>query len=168
MIDPTIKIEVIIAATAVFISVISLFVAIWTLRTQQKHNRLSVKPIAHLSYGDYLDQIFVEFKNRGIGPLLVDRFRVYRNGQEYNELVCAVDNLPEEVVWDTFTGPLDGAVLTPNQSFSLVKISFKTDQHELRDAIRKSLSTAEIVIYYKSIYEEQQPIKRKSLSWFAR
>jgi len=59
--------EVVIAISAVVVSVVSLFVAVSTLSTQRKHNKLSLKPIAHFSKGDYDDLVFVSVKTMVLG-----------------------------------------------------------------------------------------------------
>lgn len=56
------KSELIVSFCAMVTSIISLFIAYKAQVNQQKHNQLSVKPLAEFLIGDYEDVIF--FKNK--------------------------------------------------------------------------------------------------------
>lgn len=160
--------EIIVATCAVAISVISLIVALWSLAIQRKHNRLSVKPIAHLSYGDYIDCIFVELVNKGLGPLMVDNFHVVKDKNLFDTLVESIGPLPEKVVWDTFTGSLNGGTVSQDKKSILIKITLTKEQESVRQAIRKSLSETEIIANYRNIYNDIQPVRKETLTFFSR
>ena len=57
------KSELIVSFCAMITSVISLFIAYKAQVHQQKHNQLSVKPLAEFLIGDYEDVIFIKIKN---------------------------------------------------------------------------------------------------------
>lgn len=158
----------IIALSAVVISLISLFVAVRALNTQRKHYKLSVKPIAHFSKGDYKNQIFVKVKNYGLGPLIIKEFNVSKEKCSFKRLIDSFDGLASHITWDTFTDDITGRVLAPQNEFTLIKASFTPDQDDIRKAIRESLSKTTLSIKYKCIYDEVQPEVREKLEWFSR
>ncbi len=51
--------------------VIALIFTAISLQVQRKHNKLSVKPIAIISAGDYQDELAVHVQNKGTGPLII-------------------------------------------------------------------------------------------------
>lgn len=160
--------ELVIALSAVLVSVISLFVGVSTLSTQRRHNKLSLRPIAHFSKGDYDDLIFISLKNNGVGPLIIDEFSVVNRGGVFKRLIDSFGCLAVEVVWDGFADNIDGRVLAPGDEFVLVKVSFDSSQRDLRALIRSTLATTVLLLAYRSIYEEMQPPITFRLEWFAR
>ena len=158
--------ELIVAISAVVISIISLVVARNALHAQREHNILSVKPIAHFSRGDYEDCIFVKIKNYGLGPLLVDSFDVKKDQNNYKTIVDSLEGLASEITWDTFTDSIDGRVLAPNQEFVLLKVTFDKDRVDVINNIRKSLAKTTLSIKYNNIYDKTLPVKTEELKWF--
>jgi len=43
---------------------------------QRKHNRLSVRPLAYIMFGDWEDEIFVKVVNNGTGPMIIESITV--------------------------------------------------------------------------------------------
>jgi hypothetical protein len=160
--------EVIVAACAAAISLISLAVAVKALKAQREHNYLSVRPIAHFSRGDYEDCLFVKLKNYGAGPLLIENFTVQSAQSTHKRLIDAFAGLAEKVTWDTFTDTLDGRALAPNKEFVLVKATFDHSQEDIKAMIRAALAKMTLHVSYKDIYGRSQPAVTESLSWFAR
>ena len=160
--------ELVIAISAIAVSLISLCVAIKALSAQKTHNKLSVKPIAHFSKGDYEDQIFVRLKNYGMGPLKVTQFDVAREKSKFKRLIDSFDGLASQITWDTFTDDIEGRVLAPQKEFTLIQASFNPEQSDMRNAIRNSLAQTTLTVNYKCIYDESQPEAQEKLDWFGR
>lgn len=55
----------VLAAVAVVLSLISLYLSHAALRHQREHNRLTVRPLAYVVVGDYENQLFVKLRNNG-------------------------------------------------------------------------------------------------------
>lgn len=160
--------QFIIAMSAIIISIISLFVAVWSLYSQKKHNQLSVKPIAHFSKGDYENQIFVRIKNYGLGPLIINKFEITRDNQLFKRLIDSFDEIDTPFVWDTFTDDIEGRVLAPQKEFTLIQGSFEPEQNYIREEIRSLLSKTTLTIHYKCVYDKEQPSVTEQLDWFSR
>ncbi len=160
--------EIIIAVSAVAISIISLFVAINALKSQEIHNKLAVKPIAHFSKGDYENKIFIKLKNYGMGPLIINKFYIKKDKSSFKRLIDSFDGVAPNIVWDTFTDDIEGRVLAPQTEFTLIEVQFSNEDAEIRQAIRESLSKTTLSIKYSSIYDEVQPRVKEKLDWFSR
>lgn len=160
--------EVIVAACAAIISLVSLAVAIKALKAQREHNYLSVRPIAHFSRGDYEDCVFVKIKNYGAGPMLIDNFTVQSAQSTHKRMIDAFSGLAEELTWDTFTDTIDGRALAPNTEFVLIKATFDHTQNSIKARVRASLAKMTLQLSYKDIYGRTQPTVTEPLSWFAR
>lgn len=162
------NVEVIIAACAATISLISLAVAVKALKAQREHNYLSVRPIAHFSRGDYEDCVFVKIKNYGAGPLLISSFTVESSQSTHKRMIDAFAGLAEELTWDTFTDTIDGRTLAPNAEFVLVKATFDHAQGDVKARVRAALAKMTLRLSYKDIYDRPQPTVTESLVWFSR
>ncbi|GAB3277347.1 hypothetical protein GCM10027297_13500 [Parahaliea aestuarii] len=160
--------QTITAISAVVISLISLFVAIRTLSAQKKHNKLSVKPIAHFSKGDYENHIFVRLKNYGMGPLIITKFEISKDKSSFKRLIDSFNGAASKITWETFADDIEGRVLAPQKEFTLIQASFTSDQENIRQAIRQSLAKTTLTVGYRCIYEEDQPQVQEKLEWFAR
>jgi hypothetical protein len=71
--------DTIIALCALLVSVVSILLGYFSLKSQQKHDRLSVKPIGKISYITSANSAEIEIRNDGTGPMLVSNIKVYEN-----------------------------------------------------------------------------------------
>jgi hypothetical protein len=165
------QINAIAAICAVIVSFLSILLTVWTLRQQRKHNFLSLAPIASIPISDYEDDIAVNIKNTGVGPLIVQTFRVTDGKTEKDNVISWMPTLPGNLCWSTFYDCLDGLCIPPGEGVILLRLkgdaSNKTFQ-EARDKIRKALSTLIVTLKYKDIYNRKMTPKRQDLSWFGR
>src|SRR5580693_6166347 len=67
------------AVAALFVSTVSIILAVFNMTTQRTHNRKSLMPIAHVRLGDYENRLFVQLHNDGIGPMLIDSIVVSKS-----------------------------------------------------------------------------------------
>lgn len=160
--------ELVIAFSAMFISLISLGVAICTLRTQRKHNQLSLRPVAYISKGDYENNIFVRLNNYGSGPMFIDSFTIQNKIGEFKLLVDSFGDIAGKITWDHFMGSLDGRVLAPGKEFTLIECSFDQNNIDVRDEIRSYLASTILKLDYKCTYEVKQKTLLEELTWFGR
>src|SRR2546430_4757052 len=59
------------AFLALLVSAISVGISVWAVRTQRKHNELSVRPLAEITVADHESSVRVKLRNHGIGPMIV-------------------------------------------------------------------------------------------------
>jgi hypothetical protein len=161
----------VIPAAAVVISLIALFVSLWSLRTQRRHNRKSVRPAGHVQLLDSLQGLHVRIVNKGCGPMLINEFTAVRDKIAKHNIV---NHLPENIL-DGFnhqfhTEP-EGYWLVPGDELMLLSLNGDhTDQVyvKVRENVRSILSGIIVNLTFCDVYDEKHPVFEKSLSWFKR
>jgi len=68
-----------IAFCALFVSVLSIALTIITLWIQRKHDRLSVKPIAHIHVNNLRGELSIRVNNSGLGPMIIKSVETFRS-----------------------------------------------------------------------------------------
>ena len=152
--------------------IIALIFTAISLQVQRKHNRLSVKPIAIISAGDYQDELAVHVQNKGTGPLIIKELSFTdENGKTKKAIIDFFGSDFKGVVWSTFVADIDGWAILPNETKTLIKLngdSTDKDFVRVRDKVRKVLAQIQVELLYQDIYENNMPKKVRKLDWFAR
>ncbi|ELP5715284.1 hypothetical protein H4F75_10275 [Enterobacter asburiae] len=162
------KSELIVSFCAMITSVISLFIAYKAQVHQQKHNQLSVKPLAEFLIGDYEDVIFIKIKNQGTGPLIVKEFLTQDSSNSYDRIMDAISEIKLNILWERFTDNIDGRIIAVDKELILLQASFEASEKRLQKIIRSELSLLELNLTYNDIYGIEQPKLAKKLDWFSR
>jgi hypothetical protein len=156
----------------VIIGIIALLFTAISLQVQRKHNRLSIKPIAIISVGDYENQLAVYLQNKGTGPLIIENLSIaLDNDRKEKAIIDFFDSNFKNVVWSTYVANIDGWAILPGESRTLIKLDGNpTDENFIciRDNIRKVLASLQVELQYKDIYENRMPKKIRKLDFFAR
>ena len=159
------------AICALIVSFLSILLTVWTARQQRKHNHLSIKPIAAISFGDYENSISVTIKNKGVGPLLVDCFRVTKGKVEKDSLILWMPSLPAGLCWTNYVPSIDGTCIA--QGGEIVALQLDGDMTDstftsARDQVRNALSQLTATVDYHDIYGHKIKPTKRDLSWFGR
>ncbi|MFM9888490.1 MAG: hypothetical protein ACKVQT_36155 [Burkholderiales bacterium] len=161
-----------IAATfAVVVSGIAVCVSYLTLKHQQRHNVLSVRPIPIVTVADYEDAIRVKVRNHGSGPMLVKRVQVVDGTSVKESLVEWMPDLPDNILWGNFVGPVSDRSLLPGSEMVLLELNGDHEDkafRSVRDTVRKALAPLTVVVTYTDIYESSLDPYMKDLTWFGR
>ena len=100
------------AIAALFVSIISIVIAVVNMGIQRAHNRKSVLPIANLSFGDYESAIFVRLQNVGVGPMIVESLVVARRDKNDEStgkaIIDFMPELPSGHDWSHFVHDIAG------------------------------------------------------------
>ena len=149
------------ALAAVIISII-------TYRSQIKHNKNSVKPIIDISVGDYVNDLFVKVKNKGVGPATIQSIHCLRTSDGLHQDEAALINYFSDYpfVWTTFANDIKDRTISPGGEMTLLEA--QSDDEETLDEIRNRLKDIEIEIEYVNIYNDRMPMRKRDLSWFGR
>ncbi len=156
---------------AIFVGFLSVILTALILRTNRRHNQLSVKPLGELHEADYEGRLCVSIRNKGNGPLIIKAIRAEKKGMSKSDLLNWMPNLPEGISWSDFNTNLEGSSLMPSESVPLLEFSLNINnklETDTRDLIRKSLAEITMEIDYIDIYNNKFSIPPKLLSWFAR
>jgi hypothetical protein len=160
------------AIAALFVSVVSIIIAIVNMTMQRAHNKKSVLPIGHISLGDYENQISVRVRNDGVGPMIIERVMVTGEGERTASAVMDfMPELPSGYLWRSFVGDISGRAIPAEGN--IILISLEGDQDDkgfiaARRMTREALSRLSIKVNYRNIYGETMPPASRSLSWFGR
>lgn len=158
---------------ALVISVVSVYFARSSLKHQEEHNRLSVRPLCYVTLGDYEHRLFVKLRNNGTGPLLLESVRIKGAEDEMAPLIRAMPDLPPNCDWVDFVEDIEGRSISPGDELMLLELSAENcDPTEAfpqpRDLIRKQLGKLEVHVHYTDIYGSSLPEAVRSLIWFHR
>jgi hypothetical protein len=75
------------------------------------------------------------------------------------------------VYWSTFYENLDGLCIPPGEEVVLLQLQGdENNKHfrEARDSTRRALSSLNVTVKYKDIYNRKMSPKTRDLSWFGR
>ena len=137
-----------------------------------KHNKLSVKPIAIITVADYESRISVYLQNRGTGPLIIKKLLFSdKSGREERSLIKFFGEEFNDVEWSTFMENIDGWAILPGKYENLLELEGNpTDKVfiAIRNRVREKLAPIHVELHYQDIYEKDMPIKTRSLDFFAR
>jgi hypothetical protein len=159
------------AVAALFVSLLSIVLTVASLWWQRQHNYFSVRPIGGIPIADYEDRIAVHIKNTGIGPLIIDKFRVSDGMTVETSLISLMPSLPQGMLWNTFLESLEGTCVPPGDRLKLLELSGDPSAQafaDARDDCRRRLSQLTVELWYKDIYGRRMPVAARSLDWFGR
>jgi hypothetical protein len=161
------------AVAALFVSAVSIVLAIFNMTTQRTHNRKSLMPIAHVRLGDYENRIFVRLHNDGIGPMVISRVIVSKPGSKAKKqasLIAFMPDLPAGILWTTSVADLAGWALAADKDITLLMLEGDPADPKFvsaRQSIRQALSELKIEVKYHDIYGTRMPRAVRDLQWFA-
>ncbi|MBL8355472.1 MAG: hypothetical protein JNM01_11635 [Delftia acidovorans] len=161
----------IVACGALIVSVVSVAISIWAVRSERKHNALSVRPLAEISVVDYEDCIRVKLVNHGVGPMLIKGITVSDGKNSLPSLILWMPDLPGEREWNFFVGDIAGRALAPKSEIILVELTEDDEEEDFaacRDAVRSALAPLTAVVEYTDVFNKVMPNHTRSLAWFGR
>jgi hypothetical protein len=159
------------AFLALFVSAISVWISIWSARTQRKHNELSVRPLAEVTVADYENSLRVKLRNNGTGPMIISAITVSDGTSAKDCLVDWMPDLPGDRPWNNFTHALRHRTLQSGAEIVLLELTENEDERDYpncRDLVRKALAPLTVNVEYADIYESVMHPCKKPLSWFGR
>lgn len=159
------------AALAVLVSVCALRVSHLTLKNQQRHNILSVRPIPIVTVLDREDSLRVKIRNHGSGPMLILQVRVTHGVSGRESLVEWMPALLDGERWTDFAGPISDRSLRPGSEIILLQLDGEQENGAFarrRSDVRAALAPLQVAVEYTDIYESTFEKYVKELSWFDR
>jgi len=149
--------DTIIALCALLVSVVSILVGYFSLKSQQKHNRLSVKPIGKISFVTLENSIEIIIRNDGTGPMLCSNIKVYENESDIKDnLRDAIPVLDEKNKWTDLSMGTKFAIGAGEQK-TLLKISTERVTREFRSYFNQMLAALKNItleLEYRDIYDQ--------------
>jgi hypothetical protein len=163
----------VLAGAAVVLSLVSLYVSHAALKHQREHNRLSVRPLAYVMFGDYENHLFVKLRNHGTGPMIVKSIRIVGAEEPLQPLVNAMPDLPSKVSWTNFVEECDGRSIPVGGELALLDLSSESSSSQpqfiaFRDKVRLALGRLAVHAEYTDIYGTNLPVSSRELKFFHR
>jgi len=159
------------ALLALIVSVVSVVISIWAAKSQRRHNELSVRPLAEITFADYEDSLWVKLRNHGTGPLIVTAVVVSDGSSTRPTILAWMPELANDRTWNNFTGEVHDRTLAPGGELVLLELTKGEDEVDFaqyRDPVRAALAPLVVTVDYTNIYNSNMPPRRKPLSWFGR
>jgi len=172
----------IIAGLALITSTISVFFTRASIMAQERHNRLSVRPIPYVAE-NFLpnpDRLAVDLQNNGVGPIRIIRCTVVDAtdpGIHADNLHSLMPDLPPGIEWENYVALIGDRWLKTESMLRLIEL---TDQErrwsgdkrksylDFRQRVAARLSTLTVKIEYTDVYGTKFEPYEKSLAWFAK
>ncbi len=159
------------ALLALFVSAISVLISVRAMGAQQKHNELSVRPLAEVTVADYENSLRVKLRNNGTGPMIITGIDV-SNGERRKKCVLEwMPPLPKGRHWNTFSHELIDRTLQPGSEIILLELTEYDGEQRFptcREEVRAALAPLTVSVSYTDIYNKAMPVRVKPLSWFGR
>jgi len=134
--------------------------------------RLSIRPLVQISFGDYDDRLYVSIENHGLGPMIIENVSVVKAGVEVGgSLVYAKDFPFIERYVDDFVRDFGGRAVQHGGDALIFRAKGEISDPEFQDylnQLRKYLSDVEFLVAFKDMYDVKQEPARRNGSWFAR
>ena len=159
------------AFLALLVSAISVGISVWAVRSERRHNALSVRPLAEVTVADYDDCLRVKLRNHGVGPMLIAAVTVSDGKNAHCSLIEWMPQLPRDRPWNNFAGNTAGRALSPGSEIVLLELAEHEGEHGFaacRDLVRAALAPLTVNVEYTDVYNTTMPPHRKSLVWFGR
>jgi hypothetical protein len=159
------------AFLALLVSAISVGISVWAVRSERRHNELSVRPLAEVTVADYENSLRVKLRNHGVGPMIITSVTVSDGKNAKLSLLDWMPDLPNDHGWTNFSDDLSGRTLAPGSEIVLLELTEyegEEDFAECRDLVRPALAPLTVNVEFTDIYNTVMPPTKKRLSWFGR
>lgn len=155
----------ILSIIAIVISLISLAITTIFNMKQFQYNKKTLTPNLYINPGDYEDDIFIDIKNVGLGPLFIKEINIYRNDKlcDEKDLYKLIDTHGQP--WSTFSGNIEGIAIPANEKIRIIEILPKNDI--VKTSLRNQLKDIKIKIKYTDVYKSEYSYT-KTLDFYGR
>jgi hypothetical protein len=141
------------------------------LRSQRRHDVMSVRPIPEVTVADYEDSLRIKLRNNGVGPMVIRAVMVTRDGAIKGSVIEWMPSLPGGRPWNHFATDLLGRTLRPDGAIPLLELTQGDGEAGFaacRDLVRRALRGLVVEVEFSDVYETTFPRYSKSLEWFGR
>ncbi|MFD2166363.1 hypothetical protein ACFSJY_08790 [Thalassotalea euphylliae] len=146
--------EMIVGLSALAVSLVAVFVAIYSAYVDRTYARASVWPRLEIyrSYSDLAGKFEYGVDNSGTGPAIINSVKISEDGKyikRWSEL-----GIHKALKIPFIQSQINGRIIPPQRTITPIKIDSQNSADALRDFILKKDGTVNIEICYCSIYEE--------------
>jgi len=159
----------IVAVVALFISIGSLIITVFSIKQQKEHNKNTLRPICSIYHTNYENFISVRLENDGTGPLKIKEIKfLYDNVHIYQSLfdLFKIKNIDikQMDVHRIFPG-MDTYkyALPPNKKMYLLSVS--PESEDITEKLRGLLKKITVQVKFSDIYEKEYECERNFSSF---
>jgi len=163
--------NVIIAFLALAVASTSIVLTLWSIKSQERHNRLSLTPIPQIFAGDYEDRLFVSVENSGPGTAIILETAVRGEQGEKDDLISHMPATPAGLFWKTYISRTVGRAIQPGEELFLIELVGDHSDPQFaayRDQCRRALAKLTVTISYTDVYKTAFDPCSRPLDWFGR
>lgn len=139
-----------------------------------KRQEMLQRPLLYISCFDSNDRVSIKLTNKGIGPALLQDYKIIDIDMEenYDSIYKVLKDLGSQT-YSTYTGNLKNLILSPNETVNLFildkeKYKSKTKFEDLCIDVKDCFRYLRFEINYKDVYLNDMPLYERSLEWFGR
>lgn len=165
-----------IALTGIIITLILGIISNRRDKTKLELDQQKQRPLLHVGYFDAENYLKIFMKNKGNGPLIIQKYRIVNLETDESKLGI-FDCLPKTGChFDNYTGNQENTVLSADEEQEILLFEYDEEKNDKElekfksdiEKIRKSLGQYKIVVEYKDVYNNLMPKYERSLAWFNR
>ena len=151
----------------ILVSWLALVVALYELHLQRTHNEKSLKPLGQIDLEDRQGHIFIHITNNGMGPMIIDRLKFVKDGQEHPTIENCLD-LDKRSYTQIGVSESVRKVVLPHSHLTVfeTRVEEQNTEQEARQ-IRQRLSPIVLKVEFRDIYDNKMTIERE-FAWFGR
>jgi hypothetical protein len=166
-----------IACCALFVSICSFILTIYTIWTQRRHDRLSVKPLVNIHVEDFPERITITVQNDGLGPMIIKSVECFKNGDVSQQnvgwppITFRKSDFTILNATPRFTKGLEGCPILNGKFFVIFQHEIdpnNPNQTRLANITRDSFKELSVKVKYASIFDDEQFEKIISLEGFGK
>jgi hypothetical protein len=153
--------------------VIAIFLSLLAIHFEKKHNRQSVKPLAHILLDDSPNGLSIKLINKGLGPMIIKDFIAENKyGNKENNIYYHLPKFKGNK-WFSYqyhTKPIN-YIVSKDEEFSLLEIRGDIRNKNYMDFkmyIRNILKDLTITIKYTDVYDKKMGDYKKEFTYFGR
>lgn len=151
-----IKSEVVVAFSAIFVSIATLFVYMYQARIMQNQLHTSVWPYIEWLYSNAENEFVITVENKGIGPAIIKDVTMKLDSAVVGSNSSLFKKLLGHSNFDFINSTVKGRVILPGEKVEMVHIYDSAAAHAVDSLLlwTNSKHTFELVICYCSVYDD--------------
>jgi hypothetical protein len=159
--------------SSIGLPVIAIILSLLAMHFEKKHNRQSVKPLAHILLDDSPDGLSIKLINKGLGPMIIEDFIAEdKYGKKENNIYYHLPKFKENRLFSFqyHTKPIN-YIVSKDEELSLLEIKgniTNKDYMDFKMYIRNILKDLTITIKYTDVYDKRMKDYKKEFTYFAR
>ncbi|WP_229215356.1 hypothetical protein [Dyadobacter bucti] len=149
------------AALSIAISILALLATFYQLYLQRVHNEKSLRPLAQIVLSDREARMYVQIRNNGVGPLIIDRVAFVKDGISSVNIEDFLTLDPKSYMHDVISAETVQKVILPGSHLEIFDTVFERHASEQeKDNVIRQFNPVTLNVDYRDIYDNKFTIER--------